>query len=157
MKPDNPILLRPADIVDLSILLAFEQKLIAYEKPFAPNLQKEHFHYYDLAAYIKDPNIEVVVAEINGEIVGSGYALIRQNATYKVPANYVYLGFMYVTPNHRGKGINRKIIDYLIRWGKKRGYEEFQLTVYAENESARRAYEKAGFEPEILRMRKQVK
>lgn len=150
---ESLIQLRPAQAADLPTLLEFEQALIAFERPYAPNLRKDYFHYYDLGAYIADPDIEVVVAEIDGELVGSGYALIRDNPHYKVPEKYIYLGFMYVVPEWRGKGINGKILDYLMDWGKIRGYAEFQLTVYAENESAMRAYQKMGFEAEILRMR----
>ena len=152
---ENLIQLRPALAADLPTLLEFEQALIGFERPYAPNLRKDHFHYYDLGAYIADPDIEIVVAEIDDELVGSGYALIRDNSHFKVPEKYIYLGFMYVVPEWRGKGINGKILDYLMDWGKSRGHTEFQLTVYAENESAMRAYQKKGFEAEILRMRKQ--
>ena len=95
---ESLIQLRPAQAADLPTLLEFEQALIAFERPYAPNLRKDYFHYYDLGAYIADPDIEVVVAEIDTELVGSGYALIRKNPPYKVPEKYVYLGFMYVVP-----------------------------------------------------------
>ncbi|MGC6422305.1 MAG: GNAT family N-acetyltransferase [Flavobacteriaceae bacterium] len=58
-----------------------------------------------------------------------------------------------MVPAYRGMGVNGKILSYLFEWGKARGYEEFQLTVYAENQSAVKAYQKAGFEPEIFMMR----
>ena len=45
------------------------------------------------------------------------------------------------------------IIDYLLNWGKEKGYSEFQLDVYTPNISAIKAYEKAGFTPETLTMR----
>ncbi|MEN8845266.1 MAG: hypothetical protein ABF261_03195 [Candidatus Arcticimaribacter sp.] len=41
----------------------------------------------------------------------------------------------------------------LIHWGKAQGHTEVQLEVYAENESAIKAYAKAGLVPEILTMR----
>lgn len=147
------IRLREATLDDLSTLLEFEQDLIAYERQFAPHLRKNKFHYYDLNAYIEDPNVCVVVAENNEGLLGSGYALIRENKPYKAPSLYVYLGFMYVIPAYRGQGINGKIMEYLIHWGKKEGYSEFQLEVFAENEQALKAYTKAGFVPEILTLR----
>ncbi|MEN8845267.1 MAG: GNAT family N-acetyltransferase [Candidatus Arcticimaribacter sp.] len=97
----SPIL-REATGADLPVLLQFEQDLIAYERPFAPNLKKGKISYYDLAAYIEDPAIRVIVAEVEGQVVGSGYALIRENKTYKAPQHHVYLGFMYVIPEYRG-------------------------------------------------------
>jgi ribosomal protein S18 acetylase RimI-like enzyme len=146
-------LLREATKTDLPVLLQFEQDLISFERPFAPNLKKGKISYYDLAAYIEDPAIRVIVAEVEGQVVGSGYALIRENKAYKAPQNYVYLGFMYVLPEYRGRGINDLIMTDLILWGKTQGYTEVQLEVYAENESAIKAYAKAGLVPEILTMR----
>ena len=149
----TPLHLREATLDDLPILLDFEQALVAYERPFAPQLRQGKIHYYDLKAYIQNPDVCVVVAERKGEILGSGYALIRENAPYKTPSQLVYLGFMYVRPEHRGEGINAKVMQYLIQWGKDQGFTEFQLDVYDENTSARKAYEKMGFVPEILTMR----
>ena len=153
MLTHPPIQLRAATQADLPTLLKFEQALIAYERPFAPQLKKGKISYYDLKTYINDPKIRVVVAEQAGEIVGSGYALIRTNKPYQTPNEYVYLGFMYVLPENRGQGINRLIMTDLMDWGKSLGYTEFQLTVYAENKSAIKAYEKMGLVPEILTMR----
>ncbi|MGB1448258.1 MAG: GNAT family N-acetyltransferase [Flavobacteriaceae bacterium] len=149
----SSIQLRPATLNDLPILLEFEQQLIAYERPFAPNLRQGTISYYDLKAYIQNPDICVVVAEAKGQLIASGYALIKENKAYKAPAAYVYLGFMYVVPAFRGQGINQKIMTHLMDWGKAQGHTEFQLEVYAENQSAISAYTKAGFVPEILTMR----
>ena len=153
MTTTSSTLLREATRTDLPVLLQFEQDLIAYERPFAPNLKKGKISYYDLAAYIENPAIRVIVAEAEGQVVGSGYALIRENKAYKAPQHYVYLGFMYVLPEYRGRGINGLIMTDLILWGKTQGYTEVQLEVYAENESAIKAYAKAGLVPEILTMR----
>ena len=145
-------LLREATLDDLSTLLEFEKRLIEYERLYAES-QKSDFNYYNLKSYIKDPEISVVVAEEKNKIIASGYALIRENKTYKIPDKLIFLGFMYVIPEYRGKGINRKILDYLIAWGKNKGHNEFQLTVYAQNESAIKAYKKSGFSFETITMR----
>ena len=147
------IKLREAKIEDLSLLLEFERCLIEYEKKFTPNLKKSSFSYYNLRAYIENPDISVVVAEQKDEVIASGYALVKKNKAYKNPEYYVLLGFMYVIPEQRGAGVNKIIIDYLLNWGKSRGYSEFQLDVYAQNESAIRAYKKAGFTFETFTMR----
>ena len=147
------ITLREANLEDLPLLLDFEAALIAYEREFTPSLKKTSFHYYDLKAYISDPSISVVVAEHNTQLIGSGYGLIKENKAYKNPEFYVFLGFMYVIPEYRGKGVNRKIVDYLLDWGKRKGYNEFQLDVYAQNDSAIKAYNKAGFSFDTLTMR----
>lgn len=151
------ITLREANLEDLPILLDFEAALIAYEREFTPSLKKTSFHYYDLKAYISDPSISVVVAEHNAQLIGSGYGLVKENKAYKNPEFYVFLGFMYVIPEYRGKGVNKKIVDYLLDWGKNKGYNEFQLAVYAQNESAIKAYKKVGFSFETHTMRINLK
>tara|TARA_B100000287_G_C20477812_1_gene719908 strand:+ start:75 stop:533 length:459 start_codon:yes stop_codon:yes gene_type:complete len=146
-------LLREATLEDLSTLLEFEKRLIEYERDFTPNLKKSDFNYYNLKSYIIDPEISVVVAEEGNKLIASGYALIRENKIYKIPDKLIFLGFMYVIPEYRGKGINKKILDYLIAWGKNKGHNEFQLTVYAQNKSAIKAYKKSGFSFETITMR----
>ena len=147
------IKLREAKLEDLSTLLEFEKSLIEYERAFTPNLKKSNFNYYDLKSYIKNPEISVVVAEKENFLIASGYALIRLNKTYKNPSHFVFLGFMYVVPEYRGMGLNKKVLGYLMEWGKKKGYSEFQLDVYAPNQSAIKAYKKAGFDFETITMR----
>ena len=104
-------LLREATLDDLSTLLEFEKRLIEYERDFTPNLKKSDFNYYNLKSYIKDPDISVVVAEEKNKLIASGYALIRENKIYKIPDKLIFLGFMYVIPEYRGKGVNKKILD----------------------------------------------
>ena len=145
--------LRPAEKRDLPQLLDFEQDLIAYERAFAPQIKKGKIHYYDIGVYIERSDVCVVVAEHNQQLIGSGYALIKPNKVYKNPSTFIYLGFMYVLPEFRGKGINGRIIEYLVDWGKAQGHKEFQLDVYAENDHAIRAYQKMGFQSELLTMR----
>ncbi|HXL58536.1 MAG TPA: GNAT family N-acetyltransferase, partial [Chitinophagaceae bacterium] len=97
-------------------LLRFEQNLIAAERPFDNTLKKGYIHYYDIAEMIKASHIEVVVAEFNDEIIGSGYARIETAKPYLAHQQHAYLGFMYVDPAHRGKGANKKIIETLKKW-----------------------------------------
>ena len=146
-------LIREATTGDLSILLDFEQALISFERPFGPHFRDGKISYYDINAYIKDPSICLVVAEKENKIVGSGYALIKENKPYKTPSNYVYLGFMYVLPEFRRQGINHLVMNFLFDWGKQQGYTEFQLEVFAENFNAINAYKKLGFSSEFLTMR----
>ena len=96
--------IRQATQNDLETLLEFEQLLINYERNLTSHIKDGDINYYDIESFIKNPDAVVIVAETNGEIIGSGYALIRSNKTYKIPDKYVYLGFMYVKEEHRGKG-----------------------------------------------------
>ena len=140
----------------MDTLLQFEQGVISSERPFDITLKNDHIRYYDLEALIAASHIQLVVAQAGDEVIGSGYARIETAKPYLRHHQYAYLGFMYVHPAHRGNGVNKLIIDALKQWGLSRGITEFRLEVYSDNESAIKAYEKAGFEKHMVEMRMQM-
>lgn len=149
----DQILIRQARPEDLPTLLAFEQALIEAERPCDPTMRPDEFHYYDLKAMILSDEAEVLVAEHDGKLVGSGHAKVRQPQPYNNFGPYAFLGFMYVMPEYRGKGINQRIIGELTTWAGKRGLQEIRLQVYDENIAAVKAYEKVGFRKILTEMR----
>jgi len=60
---------------------------------------------------------------------------------------------MYVVPKHRGKGVNRLIIDALSKWARSQYITELRLDVYSGNTPAIAAYERAGFVKDLIGMR----
>ncbi len=148
-----PITVRPATSADLDILLRFEQGVILAERPFDPTLKPDPLHYYDLRYMITAPEVELVVAEQDGLLIGSGYARIEKAKHYYKHTHHAYLGFMYVVPEHRGKGVNRLVIDALSKWARSQNITELRLDVYHDNSPAIAAYEKAGFSKSMILMR----
>ncbi len=149
----NTFAIRKAEETDLKKLLEFEQGIIKAERPFDPTLKEGEIHYYDIQKMISNPNIEIVVATIESEIVGSGYARIEEAKPYLNHQSYAYLGFMFTAPNHRGKGINATIIETLKEWCHSQDIHELRLDVYNDNYSAIKAYEKVGFQKHLINMR----
>ena len=149
----SEIFIRSAHRADLSALLACEQGIIQAERPFDHTLIPDPLSYYDIASMIDDPHAEVAVAVHEGAPIGSGYAIKKASRHYVSPAFHAYIGFLYVDPAHRGKGINKLVLDHLFEWAHTQDLPEIHLTVYPDNEPAIRAYEKTGFNPYILEMR----
>ncbi len=147
------LLLRDAVIEDLPALKEFEQEIISAERSFDPTIRPDPINYYNLADYVERDDVKVVVADVNYKLVASGYALKRKARHYLDHEDYAYLGFMYTTPDYRGKGIIQKVIDILKEWAKEQGLNEIRLTVYQDNLPAIRAYEKSGFKSHINEMR----
>ncbi|ALW84397.1 acetyltransferase [Hymenobacter sedentarius] len=148
--------IRPATLDDLEILLRFEQGVVEAERPFDPTLREEPIHYYQLPELIASPQALVLVAEVEQQVVGSGYARILAAKPYLKHEQYAYLGFMYVAPAYRGQGINGLILQQLTQWAAAQGLTEMRLEVYAHNQPAVRAYEKAGFAAHMLEMRRAI-
>jgi GNAT superfamily N-acetyltransferase len=148
---------RKATLIDLPILLDFEQSLINFERPFDATLKDEKISYYDIKVMILSDEVEIIVAVDREKIVGSGYAKIEVAKTYLKHQSFVYLGFMYVEDSHRGKGINKLVIDSLFAWAISNNIFEARLDVYADNPGAIKAYERAGFSKHLIKMRRSLK
>ncbi len=152
----NDILIRPARIEDLPILYEFEQGIVTAERPFDPTLKPDTIHYYDLQALIKSDQALVVIACDNDHIVASGYAKINQAEEYLKFDSYAYLGFMFVRPAYRGRGIIQMIMEDLSSWTKEQGLSEIRLEVYDDNEAALKAYERFGMKRHMVEMRREL-
>ncbi len=145
--------IRPAKESEINELLAFEQGIVEFERPFDVTLREGEIHYYDLLALMQSTEAEVLVAVCEEELVGSGYAKIKTAEPYLKHTHFAYLGFMYVKPAFRGRGINQMILEALKNWSKSKGLSEIRLQVYDQNTIAKNAYLKAGFSPYLLEMR----
>ena len=149
----SEITTRTATLDDLEILLGFEQGIIEAERPFDSTLKDEKISYYDIAHMLTAPEVEVIVAVDGEEIIGSGYVRIEESKIYVKHQKHGFLGFMYVKPEHRGKGVNQKVIRALQAWAQAQGVNEFKLEVYYDNIPAIKAYEKLGFSKYLIQMR----
>jgi GNAT superfamily N-acetyltransferase len=144
--------IRPATLEDMPTLLSFELGIINTERPFDPTLKPDPIHYYDLESLIKSHDAIVLIAELDGQLIGSGYADIRISKPYYQHERYAYLGFMYVSPEYRGMQIIHMILDALKEWCKTKQVFELRLEVYAQNLPAIKAYIKAGFSYNLIEM-----
>jgi ribosomal protein S18 acetylase RimI-like enzyme len=152
----DEIIAREATANDLPTLYRFEQGVINAERPFIPKLQEGDINYYDLQYMLTAKHIHLVVAETNGLLIGSGYARIEEARHYLKHKYHAYLGFMYVEPAYRGRGVNKLVLDALMKWAHEQHIDEAVLEVYNDNEPAIKAYEKSGFSRYMINMRKSI-
>lgn len=149
---DN-LIIRKASEKDLNTLLDFEQGIISWERKFDKTIKAGLTYYYDIHEMISSDNTELLVAEFNNEVIGSGYVRIKNSESFLQHRTYAYLGFIFVMPEYRGKGISSKIIEKLKLWANSRDITEVRLEVYQNNLSALKAYEKLGFIKHMIEMR----
>jgi DNA-binding MarR family transcriptional regulator/GNAT superfamily N-acetyltransferase len=79
------------------------------------------------------------VAERNGEIVGSIFAVKKSKTVVK-------LRLLYVEPSARGLGIGERLVDEMIQFSRNVGYKRIVLWTQSDLVSARRIYKAKGFE-----------
>ncbi len=65
---------------------------------------------------IQADHTQSLVAELNNELIGCGYAGIDEAKHYLQHTRHACLGFMYVAPVHRGKGVNKLIMNKLFKF-----------------------------------------
>ena len=93
-----------------------------------------------LCAYAGDDVYAALVED--GRVVA--YGMLRGwDAGFEVPS----LG-LAVHPAERGRGFGRELTERLHEEARRRGASRVRLTVYADNEPARRLYEQLGYELE---------
>ena len=82
-----------------------------------------------------------MVADIDGKIVANGDVT---RGRYKDTHHHGHLGLTMIS-KYRGQGIGRRMIEALVRESRSAGLKALDAEFLADNETARRAYEKAGF------------
>lgn len=65
-----------------------------------------------------------------------------------------YLDELVVLPEYRGRGIGSQLMDWADEAFRERGVRHVELLVVVGNESARRFYERRGFLPSVLEMKR---
>jgi len=147
------LIIRKALLKDQQQLLKLEQAVVEAERPFNTSIKPSDAIYYDMDNLLSDEASHLLVAELEGHIIGTGYAQIKTSKTSLKHNKHSYLGFMYVVPESRGLGVNGLIMKALIDWSKEQGVSDLYLDVYDGNESAIRAYEKIGFTKSLVEMK----
>jgi GNAT superfamily N-acetyltransferase len=102
-------------------------------------------YYKAFDALARDPNNRLLIAELNGEIVGTLqitfiHGLSRQGAKRAL------LEAVRVATPYRGKGIGEEIVRAAIEIARQAGCAMVQLTTDKSRKDAHRFYERLGFQ-----------
>lgn len=80
-----------------------------------------------------------------GEIVGFLSGEIREGSPAFSPKTWAAVEDIYVTHEHRSRGIGRTLVDACSEWARDKGADGVSLQVAAGNERARKFYETLDF------------
>jgi ribosomal protein S18 acetylase RimI-like enzyme len=103
-----------------------------------------------------DPNHELIVAELGGEVVGTLQLMFLPSISFQGGLR-AQVESVRVDTSLRGKGIGSELMKWTIERAKARGAHVVQLTTHRSREDAHRFYERLGFNGSHLGMKLNLK
>jgi len=131
------------DIVAITEAVAAEGRWIGREAPIDAAVTSER-----VLGSIDNPDHLSLVAVAAGAEDGARGSVVGQLHLGVAPYGVASLG-MLLTPEHRGQGIGRRLMDEAIAWARARpDVHKIDLQVWPHNEPGIRLYRSCGFEQE---------
>ena len=103
-----------------------------------------------------DPNHELIVAELNGEVVGTLHLMFLPSISYQGGLR-AQIESVRVETRYRSLGIGSKMMKWTIARAKAQEAHLVQLTTHRSREDAHRFYERLGFKGTHLGMKLSLK
>lgn len=151
-------LIRAAHKADLPVLGRLGALLVALHHEFdparfipaAPRTPRDYATY--LGMQLTRPDVVVLVAEAEGEVLGYAYAGVEEMdyMALRGPAGVVY--DLVVDPARRGRGVGMALLEAAVAALRERGATQFVLSTADRNETAQRLFARAGFRRTMIEM-----
>jgi GNAT superfamily N-acetyltransferase len=105
-----------------------------------------------LLSQLDDPTVVVLVAEIDGAVVGYVYAGIEPLSWKELRDEAGFVHDIVVGESVRGTGVGRQLLDAAIEWLRARGVPRVMLWTAVANAPARRLFAARGFRETMVEM-----
>jgi len=154
--------IRPATPADLTAIGKLGALLVRTHHDFDPERfmaatsRTEQAYGSFLGTQLAEPNIVILVAERDGEVIGYTYAGVEGNdyMALRGPAGVVY--DLVVDPAHRRQGVGRMLLDATLEVLKARGAPRVVLSTAERNAAAQRLFDRAGFRRTMIEMTREL-
>jgi ribosomal protein S18 acetylase RimI-like enzyme len=158
MSPPVSISVRSATPDDASALGHLGSLLVTLHHDFdperfiAPGLGTERGYGEFLVSQLDRRDAFVLVAEIDGDVLGYAYAGLEGNdwMALRGPAGVIH--DLIVDPERRRQGLGRALLEAALRTLFDRGAPRVVLSTAQRNAVAQRVFESAGFRPTMIEM-----
>ena len=150
---------KPADLAAIGRLGALLVRLhhdLDPERFIAATSRTESAYGSFLGTQLDEPNIVILVAERDGEVIGYTYAGVEgiDYMSLRGPAGVLY--DIVVDPAHRGQGIGRMLLDAAMAALKARGAMQVVLSTAERNPVAQHLFDRAGFRRTMIEMTREL-
>lgn len=151
-------LIRPAAPSDLEALGRLGALLLRTHHDFDPDRfiaetpRTEQGYRSFFGSQLDKPDILLLVAERDGQVVGYTYSEIEGNDWMMLRGPAGVLHDIAVDPAHRGQGIGQLLLDATLDALEAKGAPRVVLFTAERNESAQRLFARAGFRRTMIEM-----
>lgn len=136
--------IRPATVSDVPAILQMIHELAAYERE--PDAVRNTPEKLSEALFGENPRVYAHMAEnAAGDV--QGFALWFLNYSTWEGVHGIYLEDLYVTPDARGEGYGKALLQHLAATAVERGYARVEWSVLDWNEPSIDFYRSLGAEP----------
>lgn len=135
--------IRPAQVADAALILHFIRELAIYEKAEHEVLATEGSIRSTIFA--EDSRVEALICENQGEAIG--FAVYFFNYSTWLGKYGLFLEDLYVTPEQRGIGAGKALLQHLARIAVDKDCGRFEWNVLDWNEPSIKFYESLGAQP----------
>ncbi len=150
---------KPADTVAIGRLGALLVRVhhdLDPQRFIAATSRTESAYGSFLGTQLNEPNIVILVAERDGEVIGYTYVGVEGTdyMSLRGPAGVLY--DIVVDPAHRRQGVGRMLLDATLDALKARGAPRAVLSTAERNASAQRLFDRAGFRRTMIEMTREL-
>lgn len=112
------------------------------------------YYQRSVSSRLSDPQTRVLVAEVEGEVVGYVLGMIVDiTPEMFVPIHSGFLADICVTAKYRRQGIGHQLVEQLVLWFRSQAITYFEWHVSEKNQDAVKFWKSIGGETTMLRMR----
>jgi ribosomal protein S18 acetylase RimI-like enzyme len=155
-------LVRPAAAADLPAIGRLGALLVETHHAFDPQRfiaatpRTPHGYAAFLGSQLDDPDVAVLVAEVEGEVVGYAYAALEGHDYTALRGPAGVLHDLVVDPRWRARGVGRRLLEEALDFLHARGAPRVILSTAAANEGAQHLFSAMGFRRTMVEMTREL-
>ena len=146
------IVFRIATQTDVSsiVRLLADDELGSLREKYENPIPESYYSAYELIA--KDPNHELIVSELDGEVIGTLHLMFLPSLSFQGGLR-AQVESVRVDTGHQNQGVGSEMMKWAIQRAKDRAAHIVQLTTHKSRADAHRFYERLGFKGTHLGMK----
>jgi GNAT superfamily N-acetyltransferase len=159
----DTVTIRPFAHDDSQAIAALWESLVEYHQALDKDLPRATpdggiIYVERMISRTDDPNTLVLVAEIDGRVVGYVLGAIVDLVPDMFEREICgFIADIFVEPDHRRHGIGRLLMEAMLDWFQSEGIRYYEWYVAAQNPAARAFWREMGGRELMVRMRCKIK